>query len=167
MNPSQTVRRQALCVLLTTAFAAVAVPAGAQEHAVTAAALSAVNVEVWKDPACGCCNDWIAHLQQHGATVQAHDIDNRAAMRSRLGMPAKYGSCHTAVVQGYVIEGHVPAADIQRLLHEKPAALGLAAPGMPIGSPGMDGAVYGGRQDPYDTLLVDKAGDSTVFQSHP
>jgi hypothetical protein len=81
-------------------------------------------------------------------------------------MPQKFGSCHTALIQGYVIEGHVPAADIQRLLKERPQALGLAVPGMPIGSPGMDGPAYGGRRDAYQILLIQKNGTATVFNSY-
>lgn len=122
-------------------------------------------VEVWKDASCGCCGDWIAHMEQDGFKVTVHDTDNNS-VRARLGLPIKYGSCHTALVGGYVVEGHVPAADVQRLLREQPQALGLAVPGMPIGSPGMDGAVYGGRRDRYDTLLVARNGSSRVFQSH-
>lgn len=125
----------------------------------------AIPVEVWKDPNCGCCKDWIAHMEKNGFAVTVKDQGNNAA-RARLGMPQKFGSCHTAVVQGYVIEGHVPASDIQRLLKEKPQALGLAVPGMPVGSPGMDGAVYGGRRDPYKVLLVQKDGSSQVFNSY-
>lgn len=122
------------------------------------------EVEVWKDPNCGCCGDWIAHLQQHGFATTLHDTGNDAA-RARLGLPLQYASCHTARVGGYVVEGHVPADDVKRLLREKPQALGLAVPGMPIGSPGMDGPAYGGRRDRYDTLLVQKNGTSRVFQS--
>jgi hypothetical protein len=87
-------------------------------------------------------------------------------MRERLGMPQKLGSCHTALVAGYVIEGHVPAREIQRLLKDKPQALGLTVPRMPVGSPGMDGPEYGGRKDPYDVLLVAKDGTTTVFQRY-
>lgn len=123
-------------------------------------------VEVWKDPNCGCCNDWIAHLQAHGLRVRAHDTGN-AAMRQRLGLPAHYASCHTARAGGYVIEGHVPAPDILRLLRERPQALGLAVPGMPVGSPGMDGPEYGGRRDPYDVLLVQRDGASRVWARYP
>ena len=125
----------------------------------------AIVVEVWKDPNCGCCKDWIAHLEKNGFFGTVQEQGNNAA-RARLGMPQKLGSCHTAVVQGYVIEGHVPASDIQRLLKEKPQALGLAVPGMPVGSPGMDGAGYGGRRDPYKVLLVNKDGSSQVFNSY-
>ena len=129
------------------------------------AALQSVAIQVWKDPNCGCCKDWIVHLQQNGFTASVIDQGNNA-MRSRLGMPQKHGSCHTALVQGYVIEGHVPAADIRRLLKEKPKALGLAVPGMPIGSPGMDGPAYGGQRDPYKVLLIQKDGSVEVFNSY-
>jgi hypothetical protein len=94
------------------------------------------------------------------------DQGNNAA-RARLGMPQKFGSCHTALIQGYVIEGHVPAADIQRLLKEKPKALGLSVPGMPVGSPGMDGPSYDNRRDAYQVLLIQRDGSTTVFNTYP
>ena len=122
-------------------------------------------VEVWKSPSCGCCKDWIAHLGANGFATRAHDSGN-TAMRGRLGIPAALGSCHTALVGGYAIEGHVPAADIRRLLAERPPAIGLAVPGMPVGSPGMDGAAYGNRRDPYDVLLVARDASSRVFTSY-
>ena len=116
---------------------------------------AAPQVEVWKDPNCGCCQDWIDHLKANGFAVQAHDSpQGNAPTRARLGLPAELGSCHTAVVAGYVIEGHVPAQDIRKLLAQKPKALGLTVPGMPIGSSGMDGPEYGGRKDAYEVLLV-------------
>jgi len=123
------------------------------------------TMDVWKDPNCGCCKDWIAYLERNGFRVHSHDTGN-TAMRQRLGMPMKYASCHTALIGGYVIEGHVNAREIRRLLKEKPAALGLSVPGMPVGSPGMDGPEYGGRQDPYDVVLVQKDGSSRVYQSY-
>lgn len=127
-------------------------------------------MEVWKDANCGCCQDWIDHMQAHGFRVQVH-LGGNNAVRAKLGLPAELGSCHTALVGDYVVEGHVPAADVHKLLRTKPKALGIAVPGMPIGSPGMDGEVYGGRQDPYDVLLVTQrmigSGVSTsVFTSH-
>ena len=125
----------------------------------------ATPMDVWKDPNCGCCKDWVTHLEQAGFKVTVQETGN-AATRKRLGMPDKLGSCHTARVGGYVIEGHVPAADILRLLREKPDALGLAVPGMPIGSPGMDGPAYGGRRDRYEVLLVLKDGSTRVFNSY-
>ncbi len=124
------------------------------------------TLPVWKDPNCGCCKDWIAHLEKNGFATTVIEQGNSAA-RARLGMPQKFGSCHTALVQGYVIEGHVPVADIQRLLKEKPKALGLSVPGMPIGSPGMDGPAYGGRRDAYQVLLIQRDGSNTVFNTYP
>ncbi len=124
------------------------------------------TLQVWKDPNCGCCKDWIAHLEKSGFSTTVIEQGNSAA-RARLGMPQKFGSCHTGLVQGYVIEGHVPAADIQRLLKEKPKALGLSVPGMPIGSPGMDGPAYGGRRDAYQVLLIQRDGSTTVFNNYP
>lgn len=129
------------------------------------AAPDPTRMQVWKDPNCGCCKDWIAILEQNGFAVQVLDQGNNAA-RARLGMAQKYASCHTALVEGYVIEGHVPVADIRRLLRDRPRALGLAVPGMPVGSPGMDGPVYGGRRDPYQVLLVGKDGSASVFSRH-
>ena len=123
------------------------------------------KIEVWKDPNCGCCKDWVLHLEQSGFSVQVFDTGNTQA-RKRLGIPEQLGSCHTALVAGYAIEGHVPAKDIVRLLRDKPLALGLTVPGMPVGSPGMDGAVYQGRKDPYDVLLMAKNGGTSVYQSY-
>jgi hypothetical protein len=122
-------------------------------------------VEVWKDPSCGCCMDWVAHLENAGFAVRVRESGNTEA-RIRLGIPAKYGSCHTAAIGGYAIEGHVPAREIQRLLKEKPKAVGLAVPGMPIGSPGMDGPAYSNRKDPYEVLLVKADGSSTIYHSY-
>lgn len=122
-------------------------------------------VEVWKDPNCGCCNDWVTHMEDAGFTLRVHETGNTQA-RAQLGIPAKFGSCHTARVDGYALEGHVPARDVLRLLKERPQAVGLATPGMPVGSPGMDGALYGGRKDPYDVLLVQAGGRSVVFQAY-
>lgn len=125
-------------------------------------------VEVWKTANCGCCKDWIKHLQASGFDVKTNDVSNdrKSEVRQRLGLAEKFGSCHTALVNGYVIEGHVPAREIQRLLKDKPLAVGLAVPGMPVGSPGMDGPEYGGLKDPYDVLLVQRGGTARVFQSY-
>ena len=122
-------------------------------------------VEVWKDTSCGCCKDWITYVEKNGFKVTVKDSGNNA-VRARLGMPQKYGSCHTALIQGYVIEGHIPVGDIQRLLKDKPQALGLEVPGMKVGSPGMDGPAYGGRHDRYEVLLVLKDGSSKVFNTY-
>lgn len=125
----------------------------------------AVSIKVFKSPTCGCCVDWITHLEDNGFSVTSFDEGNSEA-RERLGMPVQFGSCHTAEVEGYAIEGHVPAREIHRLLEEKPQAIGLSVPAMPRGSPGMDGPAYGGVRDPYDVLLIDKKGEAKVFQSY-
>ena len=122
-------------------------------------------MQVWKDPNCGCCKDWVEILRKAGFEIQTFDTGN-TAMRQRLGMPTKFASCHTALIDGYVIEGHVNVSEIQRLLRERPKALGLAVPGMPVGSPGMDGPEYGNRRDPYDVLLVQKDRSSRSYQSY-
>lgn len=131
-------------------------------------AAAPVAITVVKDPDCGCCEAWIDILRADGfaVTTQVIDYDALQALKGQSGIPEPMRSCHTARVGGYVIEGHVPPADIRRLLAERPAALGLAVPGMPIGSPGMDGPVYGGRRDAYDTLLVLRDGSTRVFRRH-
>ena len=144
---TNTTRRHALHMLAAAAGVA-ALPAIAAQPAKT-------PMEVWKDPNCGCCKDWIEIMEKSGFDVKVHEVGN-SGVRAKLGLPAQYGSCHTALVGGYVVEGHVPAADVRKLLQEKPKALGITAPGMPIGSPGMDGPEYGGRKDPYDVLLITK-----------
>ncbi|WP_294258906.1 DUF411 domain-containing protein [uncultured Comamonas sp.] len=159
---TSTNRRHALHLLAAAAGVA-ALPAMATAPAMTA-------MEVWKDPNCGCCKDWIALMEQAGFSVKVHDVGN-TTVRARLGLPARLGSCHTALVGGYLVEGHVPAADVHKLLRQKPKALGIAVPGMPIGSPGMDGPEYGGRKDPYDVLLVKRnlmnsEVSTSVFTSH-
>ena len=122
-------------------------------------------VEVWKDPNCGCCKEWIAILVAAGFEVRPYDVGNNAA-RARMGIATSLGSCHTARVGNYAIEGHVPVQEIKRLLLEKPDAIGLAVPGMPVGSPGMDGPAYKGRRDPFDVLLIAKNGSTQVYQSY-
>ena len=122
-------------------------------------------VHVWKSPACGCCQAWVVHLESSGLVVKTYDTGNNA-IRREFGMPERFGACHTARISGYVLEGHVPVADIAKLLAQKPEALGLAVPGMPIGSPGMDGPVYQGRTDPYDVLLIQRDGSSSKFHSY-
>ena len=123
------------------------------------------SIKVWKSPTCGCCKDWIRHLQINGFSATSYDEGNSEA-RERLGMPVRYGSCHTAEIEGYAIEGHVPAKEIYRLLDERPDAIGLSVPAMPRGSPGMDGPAYGGVQDPYDVLLIGPGGEASLFQSY-
>ena len=128
------------------------------------AAPSLPHVEVFKSPYCGCCGAWVDHMKAAGFAVKVTVVEDTTEARKRLGMPDAFGSCHTATVDGYVLEGHVPAAEVKRLLAVKPAAVGLAVPGMPPGSPGME---VGKRQDPYQVLLIDKIGHATVFASYP
>ncbi len=123
------------------------------------------QITIWKSPSCGCCKDWEIYLQKNGFNVKAIPEGNDQ-IRKKLGMPIQYGSCHTALINGYVIEGHVPSREIKRLLIEKPIALGLAVPAMPIGSPGMDGPEYGGKKDPYDVLLIGMNGQPSIYQSY-
>jgi len=150
-TPARARSRRHLLTTLAAGLAAAAAPAWAART--TAAGKATPMVEVWKDPNCGCCKDWITHMEANGFATTVHDSGN-SAVRTKLGLPERLGSCHTALVQGYLLEGHVPAADVHKLLAQKPKALGLAVPGMPVGSPGMDGPAYGGRKDPYDVLLV-------------
>ena len=103
---------------------------------------------------------------QDGFSVKIHDTGN-SQIRTQMGISPKYGSCHTAVIDGYAVEGHTPASEVKRLLAERPDAVGIAVPAMPIGSPGMDGEAYGGRKDPYDVLLLGKNGTHSVYQSYP
>jgi len=123
------------------------------------------EIEVWTGPSCSCCHDWIAHLRANGFNVHSHDGGNQEA-RARLGVPVRFGSCHTGAIEGFAIEGHVPAREIHRLLEERPDAIGLSVPAMPRGSPGMDGPVYNGIQDPYDVLLVGRDGTASVYQPY-
>lgn len=119
---------------------------------------------VHKNPSCGCCVAWIEHMRGAGFAVQVHDHDDMGPIKQRVGVPYAKGSCHTAEIDGYFIEGHVPAADVQRLLAERPDARGLAVPGMPAGSPGMelpDGTVH-----PYTVELVHRDGSTTGYARH-
>ena len=126
---------------------------------------SVLTMEVWKDPNCGCCQDWVDIIQKAGFKVVVHDTGN-TAVRLKSGIPVELGSCHTARIGGYAIEGHVPVREIQRLLSEKPDAIGLAVPGMPLGSPGMDGEAYQNRTQPYNVLLIKKNGSALVYQKY-
>lgn len=119
-------------------------------------------VEVYKSASCGCCEQWVKHLQAKGLKVNAHNVANPSDMREKMGIPDRLGSCHTAVIGGYAIEGHVPAAEIKRLLAEKPKAKGLAVPAMPPGSPGMEGPT----RMPYDVLLVRHDGSTTIYKHY-
>lgn len=139
--------------------------AGAAAALLPGRAAALPPVEVYKSPSCGCCAAWIDHISDAGFGTSVHDVDYDAldALKARLGIEDDIMSCHTALVGGYFLEGHVPAGDVQRLLAERPQALGLAVPGMPMGAPGME---MGGAVEPYDTLLVKGPGLYQVFASH-
>jgi len=122
-------------------------------------AANAAQLTVMKSPYCGCCAKWIEHVQQHGFTVKVVDTEDMASVKKRLGVPDRLASCHTTMAGGYFIEGHVPAADIKRLLAQKPKATGIAVPGMPAGSPGMEAA----GKEPYATVLVRADGTTGIF----
>jgi len=119
-------------------------------------------INVYKTATCGCCSAWIDHLKSSGFKVVAHDVADPGTIRAKFGISEQYGSCHTGVIGGYAIEGHVPASSIRKLLKEKPKASGIAVPGMPMGSPGMEGA----RKDAYNVLLVAKDGTSKPYTKH-
>jgi len=121
------------------------------------------EVTVYKSPTCGCCTKWISHMEQNGFKVNAIDVKDVVPYKIKNNVTQKLASCHTAKVGGYVIEGHVPASDVLRLLKEKPTVKGLAAPGMPIGSPGME---MGNRKDAYDVVSFDEKGNSKVYSKH-
>ena len=119
------------------------------------------KVDIYKDPTCGCCGKWVTHLKTEGFATTVTDVRDIAAVKAKYRVPDQLRSCHTALVGGFVIEGHVPASDVRRLLEERPKVVGLAVPGMPTGSPGMEGP--NGR--PYDVLTFDAAGKTTVYST--
>jgi hypothetical protein len=119
---------------------------------------------VHKSPSCGCCGAWIEHMRSHGFELETNNVDNLQPIKEQAGIPFGMGSCHTAMIGGYFIEGHVPAKEVKRLLTEKPKAKGLTVPAMPIGSPGMES---GDRVDPYDVLLVHEDGTTSVWAKYP
>jgi hypothetical protein len=121
-------------------------------------------VEVFKTPTCGCCQNWVEHLRKSGFNVRTTDLNDLSEIKKSRGVPEQVQSCHTAVVGGYVVEGHVPASDIQRMLTEKPAIAGIAVGGMPTGSPGMD--FPGVKAQPYNVMSFDKNGATRVFAKH-
>ena len=125
-------------------------------------AANAAQLTVHKSPYCGCCAKWIEHVQKHGFTVKVVETEDMMAVKKRLGVPDGLASCHTTLAGGYYVEGHVPAADIKRLLAQKPDAAGIAVPGMTSGSPGMET----GPAEPYVTIIVRRDGTTGVFARH-
>ena len=122
-----------------------------------------IMIEVYRSPSCGCCSKWIAHLKENQFDVKDHVTNDVQAIKDKYGVPENMASCHTALVNGYVVEGHVPAADIRKLLKLKPAVIGISVPGMPSGTPGME---MGGRKDPYKVVSFDKEKKYQVFSSY-
>jgi hypothetical protein len=122
-------------------------------------------IEVWKSATCSCCKNWVKHLEANGFAVTVNEADPSMLdrIKRQSGIGEKLASCHTAKINGYVVEGHVPAPDIKRLIAERPDALGLTVPGMPVGSPGME---QGAETEPYDVLLIKKDGTTEVFARH-
>ncbi len=140
---------------LFTSLAVVAMFVGTAAHAAT--------MTVYKSPACGCCAKWVEHVEKHGFDVTTVPTADMMAVKKKAGVPDELASCHTTIVGGYVVEGHVPAADIKRLLAQKPRAKGIAVAGMPMGSPGME---HGDHREPYATMLIGKDGKTSVFARH-
>ena len=132
------------------------------EESRLAMAATLTEITVYRSPSCGCCKKWVTHLEEAGFTVKQVELDDLSEIKAQAGVPEKLHSCHTALVGRYAIEGHVPAADIQRLLAEKPDVHGLSAPGMPAGSPGMEG----GAKVKYDVVSFTRDGKSSVWASH-
>jgi hypothetical protein len=146
----------------TLAAAATVIARRASAAVPVRAGLARPPMTVYKDASCGCCKKWIEHMQASGFTVDAHDSADMDAVKDHYGVPSGVRSCHTALVGSYVIEGHVPASDVDRLLKEQPKAAGLSVPGMVTGSPGMEGSA----SKPYTVLAFQKTGATTTFASH-
>jgi hypothetical protein len=162
MDDSFMTRRAWIARTATTALSGAALLA--LRPVVSAGASTPTAITVYKDPSCGCCTKWVSHLQANGFVPEVHDRSDMDALKNSVGVPSALRSCHTAVVGKYVIEGHVPAADVKRLVAQKPAGtLGLAVPGMPVGSPGME---MGNRTDRYEVLAFSAAGSTRVFAKH-
>ena len=121
------------------------------------------EMTVYKTPTCGCCGKWVTHLEENGFSVKTITLEDLTGIKTEAGVPSRLASCHTGVIDGYAIEGHIPASDILRLLKEKPDVAGLAVPGMPIGSPGME---MGDRRDPYRVYSFDEDGELAVYAEH-
>ena len=138
---------------------ALSAPAAHAQQKTTAAK---PQLTVYKSPTCGCCGKWVEYMQANGFAATVNNLADVTPVKMKHGVPPRLTSCHTTLVGGYVIEGHVPVEDIRRLLKEKPAVVGLAAPGMPAGSPGMDVP----NSPPYDVVSFDKNGQTRVFASH-
>ncbi len=147
-------------------FAAVALSACLLATVTLVAQSSTPTLEVFKSPTCGCCSKWVDHAREHGFTAKVTDMPDAALdeLKTKHGIPRTAQSCHTVLVGGYVVEGHVPAPEVKRLLKERPAIKGLAVAGMPLGSPGME--VAGQKPQTYNVISFDKAGEVKVFATY-
>lgn len=150
-------------LIIGAALVAAVALGGAFAAASSDAAQTLPAVTVYKDPNCGCCSLWVRHMEQAGFAVTAIETSNMPAQRAKLGVPQHVQSCHTSVVDGFVVEGHVPADDVKQLLKARPRVKGIAVPGMPIGSPGME---QGSVRHAYSVLTFDETGRTTVFAQH-
>lgn len=135
----------------------------ASENIAEARAVLASDITVFRSPTCGCCGEWIEHIESAGFQVTDEITEDMTAVKQQYGVPENMASCHTAIVGSYIIEGHVPAEDVQRLLTEKPNVAGIAVPGMPVGSPGMES---GSQIDPYTVFSFTKSGETAAFAEH-
>ena len=153
LNGSQVNRSALLAIGVLAAVVAAQWNSAAQQKPV---------LSVFKSPTCGCCSKWVDHMKAAGFETRVQDVEDMASVKAKLGVATEISSCHTAQVDGYVIEGHVPATSVQRLLKERPKVVGLAVPGMPMGSPGME--VPSGQKDSYAVLAFEKGGKTSVYE---
>jgi len=149
-------------MFLLLVIASFGLKANEQEN-VQAKASETIEIEVYRSPTCGCCSKWIKHLQENQFVVKDFVTNDVQVIKDKYGVPSNMSSCHTAIVDGYVVEGHVPAADIKKLLKVKSKVIGISVPGMPVGTPGMD---MGGRKDPYQVVSFDKENNVQVVNSY-
>lgn len=157
-------KKRKLFNLLAGGGLAATVALGGGLYLTTAGVQAGERITVYKSPTCGCCGDWVDHLKENGFEVDVHETEDMSAVKREAGLSPNLASCHTGFVDGYLIEGHVPASDIKRLLEQASNAKGLAVPGMPAGSPGME---MGDRQDAYQVLEFNEAGQTRVFAEYP
>ena len=155
------INRRRRSLMVASAFSVLALPVLAATNS------NNPTIDVWKTPTCGCCKEWVSHLENAGFKTSVHDVEDTSAIRAQKGIPLALASCHTGAVAGYALEGHVPASEIKRLLSERPNAVGLAVAGMPMGSPGMEGPPGANQPQPrFDVLLVSKQGVPTVYRAY-
>ncbi len=156
---SKTVKAALLIIGLTTSLLCVAQTSWSKATQVPGVR----DITVYRSESCGCCGDWLEHLRQHDFNVTDNKVQDMGAIKKRFGVPVQLASCHTAIIGGYVIEGHVPANDIKRLLQDKPEVAGLSVPGMPVGTPGME---MGERKDPFSVIQFKNSGQADIYRRY-